>query len=114
MGKLRDKIKITRKEDMELENDGAFALYQNSGTPQTLNLSTKSVIIACSIVLILVIIAAALAYTLPTGQYDTIVDSHGNVEIDPNGEFHFEELPRLAWWKLLLSPIMILDSLRGI
>ncbi len=77
--------------------------------PKTLTLSNKSIFIAIAIVLVLVIAAIVLAYVLPTGYYDTITDSDGNVKIDPEGEFHFADMTRIAWWKVLLSPFMILD-----
>ena len=92
---------MKKKDDVALEPaEGA--------KPHTIELSQKSVLVGCLIVLALLIASIVMAYTLPTGYYDTI-NNDGNVTIDPNGEFHFVEMERISWWKILLSPFMILD-----
>lgn len=85
-------------------------IEQQDGVPQTVALSQKSIIIGVLIVLVLLIASTIMAYTLPTGRYPTITDDKGNISIDTTKDFEYDSsLPRIAWWKVILSPVMILD-----
>ena len=89
---------------MEIEENN------KTNQPKTVEVSKKAMILGCSIVLMLVLVAVILAYTLPTGSYEKVLDDKGNWEIPENGKYTEDNtLPRIVWWKILLSPLMILD-----
>lgn len=70
-----------------------------------LEINKKAVIMAVAIVLILVIGAYVLTFTLPKGEYQRNDDGsiiQGTFEENP-------ELEGIKWWQFLLSPVMILS-----
>lgn len=85
----------------------AIAIQQKK--PKILAISKASVIISVVVVVLLIIASIVLAYTLPLGQYERSTDADGNVYI--SGDYHEDpSLGRLPWWKVLLSPFLVLGG----
>ena len=89
--------------------DGKDAIAIQQKKPKILAISKASVIISVVVVVLLIIASIVLAYTLPLGQYERSTDADGNVYI--SGDYHEDpSLGRLPWWKVLLSPFLVLGG----
>lgn len=89
--------------------DGKDAIAIQQKKPKILAISKASVIISVVVVVLLIIASIVLAYTLPLGQYERSTDADGNVYI--SGDYHEDpSLGRLPWWKILLSPFLVLGG----
>lgn len=74
-----------------------------------LNISAKSFVTAILVLLVLMIFTYILTLVIPGGQYQRVVDSSGNTQIDTSGLFVQIE-GGLPFWKWLLSPILVLGA----
>ena len=74
-----------------------------------LNISTKSFLTSILVIFLLMILTYLLAIFLPTGSYNRIHDSSGNLLIDTTSGFSYVE-GGIPFWKWLLSPILVLTS----
>lgn len=87
-----------------------FDSNEQAKKPKTIELSKKSIIIAIAVVLILVIAAIVLAYVLPVGSYERQLDADGNSYIVEGSYAEDASLGRIPWWKVVLSPFLVLGS----
>lgn len=107
--------KVTEAAEVAIDTppikQGILAGYQaEKDKPKTIELSKSSIIMAIAVVLLLVIAAIVLAYVLPIGAYDRALDAEGNAYI-VDGSYHEDaSLGRIAWWKVILSPFLVLGS----
>lgn len=76
---------------------------------QGLNISVKSFITAIIVIFVLMALTYALTFIIPGGQYDRVLDANGNLIIDTNSEFKNVD-GGIAFWKWLLSPILVLGA----
>ena len=74
-----------------------------------LNISTKSFLTSILVIFLLMILTYLLTIFLPTGSYNRIHDSSGNLLIDTISGFSYVE-GGISFWKWLLSPILVLTS----
>lgn len=77
--------------------------------PRTIEISKKAVVTAVAIVLVLVIFAIVLAYTLPRGTYERVPDADGNEQIVPDSYREDPSLAKLEWWQAVFAPLLVLD-----
>jgi len=78
---------------------------QNKG----LNIGVKSFLTAIAVIAVLMILTFVMTLFVPAGEYARMVDSAGNLVIDPSGSFSYVE-GGLPFWKWLLSPILVLGA----
>lgn len=74
-----------------------------------IQLNRKTVLMISILAVLLVLVAGVLSHVIPQGEYtsSSIVDE---VEIfDPDSYVQLEDQQPLAWWKILLSPILALN-----
>ena len=74
-----------------------------------MNVSTRSFITAIAVILVLMILTYALTLMLPSGVYGRVEDANGNVIVDTNSGFRYEE-GGISFWKWLLSPVLVLGA----
>lgn len=82
-------------------------------TKKGLNVSVRSFIVSMSIIVALMLLAYALTFILPSGEFARITDESGNeiidTTLDPKGTFTPKEAD-FPFWKFLLSPVLVLGS----
>lgn len=74
-----------------------------------LNISAKSFLTSILVIFLLMVLTYLLTIFLPTGSYNRIPDSSGNLLIDTTSGFSYVE-GGIPFWKWLLSPILVLTS----
>lgn len=74
-----------------------------------LSISVKSFITAIVVIFVLMCLAYLLTFLVPGGQYARVDDGNGNMLIDTAGGFT-EVKGGIAFWKWLLSPILVLTA----
>lgn len=82
---------------------------ENESVAAGIQLNKKTILMISILAVLLVLLAGVLAHVIPQGEYtrSTIVD---NVEIyDPDSFVQLTEQSPLAWWKILLSPVLALN-----
>ena len=76
---------------------------------QGLNISVKSFITALAVIFALMVAAYVLTLMIPGGEYARILDANGNTIIDTESGFSYVN-GGIAFWKWLLSPILVLGA----
>ncbi len=74
-----------------------------------LNISVRSFVTAIIVIFVLMLLAYVLTMIIPGGQYARINDSQGNLIIDTTSGFAYTQ-GGIAFWKWLLSPILVLGA----
>ncbi len=106
-----DDLAVSSPGEVTLENKvGILASFNGKDKPKTIQISNKAIIMAVAVVMILVIAAIVLAYVLPVGEYDRGIDADGNSYIIKDSYHENPDLGRIAWWKVVLSPFLVLGS----
>lgn len=78
---------------------------------KTLAINKKTTVMAVVIILALIVASIFLAYTLPMGTYERYTDEDGNVILVENSYVQGRDgLERIAWWKVVLSPFLVLGQ----
>lgn len=73
------------------------------------NIRIKSFASALLVILALMIAAYVLTLTIPAGSYARTEDAQGNLVVDVEGGFSYED-GGIPFWKWLLSPILVLGA----
>lgn len=73
-----------------------------------LSISAKSFITALVVIFALMIVSYALTFVIPGGAYDRVIDSNGNVMINPDVFYQVEG--GIPFWKWILSPFLVLGA----
>ena len=81
----------------------------SSNEKKGLNISVKSFITAIIVIFILMVISYILTLVIPGGVYGRIADENGNMIIDTASGYS-AVTGGIAFWKWLLSPILVLGS----
>lgn len=109
-----DEINNEIIEEQEIKEDiSPTSNEPNNEDPKvikTLSVNKTTTIMAVVIILLLIITSIILAYTLPMGRYQTTVDADGNVTYIEDSYTQDSSLSRLAWWKTILSPFLVLGE----
>ncbi len=87
----------------------SYKVEKKEVVAEGIRLNIKTVLMISILAVVLVIAAGVLSHVIPQGAYTAsqIVD---NVEIfDPDSYVQFTDQEPLAWWKILLSPILALN-----
>lgn len=74
-----------------------------------LNISVKSFVAAILVLLVLMVLTYGLTFLIPGGEYQRVMDTSGNVQLDTDGDFTYINggIPFLKW---LLSPVLVLGA----
>ncbi len=108
---LTDDLAVSCPGEVTLKDKvGILASFSGKDKPKTIQISNKAIIMAVAVVMILVIAAIVLAYVLPVGEYDRGIDADGNSYIIKDSYHENPDLGRIAWWKVILSPFLVLGS----
>ena len=78
---------------------------QNTG----LNISVKSFITAIVVIFVLMVLAYALTFIIPSGEFARTVNEAGQTVIDTQQGFRFVDAG-LPFWKWILSPFLVLTG----
>ena len=76
---------------------------------QGLNISARSFVTAIAVIFVLMVLSYILTLVLPSGSYARVENEQGNLVIDTEGGFVYEERG-IPFWKWLLSPILVLGA----
>jgi len=95
---------IETKTEVVVENESQQP--DNKPKAKSLSIDKKTTIMAIVVILILIVAAIIMAYTIPMGAYQK--DADGSIiENSYTTEGDFE---RIAWWKVILSPFLVLGE----
>lgn len=92
----------------ELSIDARRAM--DVGKIRTLSINKSTTIMALVIIVLLVVVTIVLAYTLPMGAYARYQDADGDTLILENSYSQEGDFSRIAWWKVILSPFLVLGA----
>ena len=81
----------------------------NTKENKGLNISAKSFVTAIIVIFVLMVLTYVLTFVIPGGQYDRIANANGDMIIDTDGGFSYVD-GGIAFWKWLLSPILVLTA----
>ena len=74
-----------------------------------LNISVRSFLTAIAVIFVLMVLAYALTFLIPSGEFARTVNEAGQTVIDTEGGFRYVDA-HLPLWKWLLSPILVLTG----
>jgi len=100
-------------EKSELIKDTKITLINDGKEPasiKTLSINKSTTIMALVIIALLIVTCIILAYTLPMGAYERTIDEDGNVSYVEDSYSQDGDFSRIAWWKVILSPFLVLGE----
>jgi len=96
------------------EEDVAQDVVEESAQPKkkakSLEVNKKTTIVAITVIMILIIASIIMAYVIPMGSYERFTNEDGNVELVKDSFSYDDSLGRIAWWKVILAPFLVLGS----
>ena len=81
----------------------------NTKESKGLNISAKSFVTAIIVIFVLMVLTYVLTFVIPGGHYDRIANANGDMIIDTDSSFTYVD-GGIAFWKWLLSPILVLTA----
>lgn len=100
-------------EKSDLIKDTKITLINDGKEPasiKTLSINKSTTIMALVIIALLIVTCIILAYTLPMGAYERTIDEDGNVSYVEDSYSQDGNFSRIAWWKVILSPFLVLGE----